>query len=175
MNLYLRMLLVLLKAAAAKKITPLTPSTITFRTLPFDCDINGHLTNSRYLSFMDLGRTYYVGQLKMIGKLFKKKWMPVVASSEITFIRQVKPLQKVTLMTQLLTWDEKYQYFYQRFSTNQQIVATALVKTAAHAKDGTVSMDKILQLYGEKLTPPPIPKTIKIFRELTANKRQLHG
>ncbi len=175
MNLYFRLLLVLLKAITAKKITPLTPSTITFRVLPFDCDINGHLTNARYLSFMDLGRTYYVGQLKLIGKLLKKKWLPVVASNEISFIRPAKPFKKITLTTQLLTWDEKYQYFYHRFNSNNQIIATALVKTAAYSKKGTVPMNKILQLYGEILTAPPIPETIKIFRELTTSKRRLHG
>ena len=175
MNLYFRIILVLIKSFFAKKISPLTSSTLSFRALPFDCDINLHLTNSRYLSFMDLGRTYYVGQLKMIGKLLKKKWMPVVASSEITFIRQVKPFQKVTLTTQLLTWDEKYQYFYQHFSTDKQIVATALVKTAAYTKDGAVAMEKILQLVGEEIPAPPIPETITLFRELSATKRRLHG
>ena len=69
MNLYFRIILVLIKSFFAKKISPLTSSTLSFRALPFDCDINLHLTNARYLSFMDLGRTYYVGQLKMIGKL----------------------------------------------------------------------------------------------------------
>ena len=101
--------------------------------------------------------------------------MPIVASNETTFIRPVKPLQKVTLTTQLLTWDEKYQYFYQYFSANGKVVATALVKTAAYTKGGTIAMEKILQLLGEDIPAPPIPETITLFRELSAAKRRLHG
>ena len=175
MNLYFRLILVLLKSLFTKKIAALAPSEINFRVLPFDCDLNLHLTNSRYASFLDLGRLYYIFQLKITRKILKQKWTPVLASSETTFIRQVKPFQKVTLRTQLLAWDEKYQYFYHRFTVNNQIVATTLAKTAAYKNGTAVPSDSIVRLSEENISSPPLPETIKLFRELSVSKRRLHG
>jgi len=175
MNLYFRMILVLLKSFFAKKISPLTTSQVSFRVFPFDCDLNFHLTNSRYFSFMDLGRMHYIGKLKITSKVLKNKWIPVLAGSEATFIRQVRPFQKVTISTQLLTWDEKYQYFYQRFTVNKKIVATALAKTAAFANGETVPSNKIVALVDGNIPAPPMPESVKLFRELGTHKRRLHG
>jgi acyl-CoA thioesterase FadM len=150
-------------------------TTLRFRAWPLDCDFNLHLTNSRYLSFMDLGRTFYVAKHKMIRKILKNKWLTVVAASEITFIRPIKPLQKFTLTTELITWDEKYQYFYHRFCKGKNIYATALVKTAAYSKGKAVASEKIVALTGQTLAAPPIPESIQLFKQLSMTKRRVHG
>jgi acyl-CoA thioesterase FadM len=175
MNLYFRLLWVLLKANFSPAIAVNAKSSLTFRVWPTDCDINFHLTNARYFSFMDLGRMFYVGQIKLLGKLLKRRWMPVVGSCEITFIRPIKPWQKINLTTELITWDEKYQYFYQRFTWKGKTYATALVKTAAYANRQAVPSEKIIALTGTPMSAPLMPESIKLFRELTQLKRKIHG
>ena len=62
MNLYFRFWLILWQSLRAKAQNLLAPSQLRFTVFPTDCDLNLHLTNSRYLSFMDLGRTHLLGQ-----------------------------------------------------------------------------------------------------------------
>jgi len=59
MNLYLRLLLIIIKIKRLRLcIEPEGTSRISFRVWPHDCDLNLHLTNSRYLAFMDLARKW---------------------------------------------------------------------------------------------------------------------
>lgn len=175
MNLYFRMLRIFWFSWLAKKAPVFAKTVITLRAWPLDCDINLHLTNSRYFAFMDLGRTDYVCRQKMLRKLLRRKWLPVVAASEVTFIRPIKPLQKFKLSTELLCWDEKYQYFYQRFYSADTTFATALVKTAAYNNGKAVKSDKIVALSQMGLTSPEIPTSIAAFRQLSSTKRRVHG
>ena len=55
MNLYLRLLLLLLRIWRLPRRGVLDESRAAFHVLPNDCDINFHMNNGRYLSFMDLG------------------------------------------------------------------------------------------------------------------------
>src|SRR5262245_66654305 len=115
MNLYLRLLYVLWKIWRLPRREVFEESRVTFRVLPNDCDINFHMNNGRYLSFMDLGRVHMVAQIGLLGLVMKKRWMPVLAAAEINFIRQIGPFQKFDLVTRLVTWDDKYAYMEQRF------------------------------------------------------------
>ncbi len=175
MNLLFRMLMTLFKAFRAKQLSVGVSSVLEFRVLPFDLDINFHLTNSRYLSFMDLGRLYYTGQVGLIGLMFKKRWQPVVADCEITFIRQVRLFSKIIMTTELVSWDEKYQYFYQRFMVNGHTVATALVKTALYSKGRAVPCADIIGAVDPDLVAPAMPHSVTLLRELSRQKRDLHG
>ena len=58
MNLYFRLILVFIKSLFAGKRNPLEASVVHFRVWPLDCDVNLHLTNSRYFAFADLGKAF---------------------------------------------------------------------------------------------------------------------
>jgi acyl-CoA thioesterase FadM len=175
MNLYFRIFLIICKSLFQKNRDVLSPVELRFRAWPQDCDLNFHLTNARYFSFMDLARLSYTVRIGLLQKLLKRKWAPVVASCEITFIRPIKPLQKITVTTQILTWDEKYQYFFHRFICHGKTYATALVKTAAYSKGTSVPSQKIIALVDASINIPEMPESVKIFRQLNSIKRQTHG
>ena len=63
MNLYLRLLFLLFRLIGLPRKGPLEESRVAFRVLPTDCDINLHMNNGRYLSFMNLGRLHLVAHL----------------------------------------------------------------------------------------------------------------
>jgi len=54
-NLYLRLLKLLFLLPFVRRQALLDHGHIAFRVRPNDCDINLHLNNGRYLTFMDLG------------------------------------------------------------------------------------------------------------------------
>ena len=57
MNLIFRLILIIIKCLSRPvESNPQLPFKLNFRVMPTDCDLNMHMTNARYFSFMDLGR-----------------------------------------------------------------------------------------------------------------------
>ena len=54
MNLYLRLILLLFRIQGLPRRGLFDASRVSFRVLPNDCDLNFHMNNGRYLTFMDL-------------------------------------------------------------------------------------------------------------------------
>ena len=146
MNLYIRLLCLLVRIWFIKAKGLFEPSVISFRVMPWDCDINRHLTNARYPAFMDLARTHLMGQVKLLKPMLKRRWLPVLAGSDCSFLRPIKPLQKFEVVTRLLTWDEKYFYVEQRFEVKGKVCMLALTKGLFIASDGSkIKIDEFMQ------------------------------
>ena len=79
MNLYLRLLIVLFQLIGLRRTGLFAESRLSFRVLPNDCDVNFHMNNGRYLTFMDLGRLHMVAQIGLLGPVIRNRWMPVLA------------------------------------------------------------------------------------------------
>lgn len=172
MNLILRLILIMIRCFRAPRIRLLEESQLTFRCLPTDCDINLHMTNSRYLSFMDLGRLYYSAQVGVAKLFFKQKWVGIINAIELTYIRPINPLQKFTLVTRTLAWDEKYYYFEQRFNVGETLCAVALVRGVFLHNGTKVPMEKIQELIGESVPSPEFPPILQQWKDLMELKKE---
>jgi acyl-CoA thioesterase FadM len=109
-NLYLRLLFLLVRLMNVRRRGVLEDSRVSFRVMPNDCDVNLHMNNGRYLSFMDLGRLHLVAQVGLLRIVVKNRWKPVLAAAEINFIRSLAPFEKFDMVTRVVTWDDKYIY-----------------------------------------------------------------
>ena len=143
-----------------------------FRVLPNDCDLNLHMNNGRYLSFMDLGRVHLIGQLGLLPIIFRNRWQPVLAAAEINFIRSLTPFQKFDLVTRVVTWDEKYVYMEQLFEARGELCAHAFVKGLFLGRGGRVGNAKVLAQLGHTDAPPAMPDELRIWAELGSAKKQ---
>ncbi len=171
MNLYFRLLLILLKIFFAPKIQALDESKLTFHALPSDCDMNLHITNSRYLSFMDLGRTYLMGQLKLLPQLYKHRWGPVIQATELTYLKPIMIGQAFKLITRIIYWDEKYFYMEQRFIVGKHLCALAMVKGLFIGRKNKIPTTAIIKLLDDNITQPAMPEFIKRWQEMLAVKK----
>lgn len=171
MNLYLRLLWLLWKLRSLSRRGLFEESRIAFCVWPNDCDLNLHMNNGRYLTFMDLGRVHLTAQSGLLREAFRRRWMPVLAAAEITFIRSLKPFAKFDLVTRLLTWDEKYIYLEQGFEHNGELCAHALVKGLFLERGVRVPSTEVLQAIGYGEAPPPMPEALQHWAALTASKR----
>ncbi|MDP2561205.1 thioesterase family protein [Psychrobium sp. 1_MG-2023] len=173
MNLYLRLLYLLLwkipRHRAKQSI--FDTSHYDFRVLPLDVDINMHLTNSRYLALMDLARTWMMCESGLFKALLKRKWLPVVSSTELTFIKDIKPWQKCTVETKIIAWDDKYFYMEQRFVSNGILHAVANLKGLFVCKGKTIPTSQLLEVAGEQRDAPPLPEAIKHWQALLEAKK----
>ena len=173
MNLYLRLLVLLFRLISLPQKPPLEESRVSFRVLPNDCDINFHMNNGRYLSFMDLGRVHLMRQSRLLGHILRNRWMPVLTAAEINFIRSLAPLQKFELVTRIATWDEKYFYMEQRFESKDALCAHSFVKGLFLGRDGKkIANDDIIAAMGWNGDPPEMVEELKIWAELGSVKKQ---
>lgn len=171
MNLYLRLLWLLWRLRSVARRGLFEPSRVPFRVLPNDCDLNLHLNNGRYLSFMDLGRLHLTVQAGLMPHARRNRWLPVLAAAEITFIRSLAPFERFELVTRLITWDEKYVYLEQTFESNGKLCAHAFVKALFLFRGGRVPNAEIVGAIGYDGAPPPMPDALKHWADLTAAKR----
>ena len=172
MNLYLRLLKLLFMLSFVRRRALLDAGRIAFRVWPNDCDLNLHLNNGRYLTFMDLGRVHLLAQIGLLGMLVQRRWAPVLSAVEISFIRPLPPLRKFELVTRLLTWDDKYFYMEQRFLHGGRLCALALVKGLFLQRRERVESQAVLAALGLKLSAPDMPTMVRHWNELMALKKQ---
>jgi acyl-CoA thioesterase FadM len=171
-NLYLRLFLLLFKLIGLPRKGVLDESRVTFRVLPTDCDINFHMNNGRYLSFMDLGRVHLVAQIGLLRIIVRKRWRAALGAAEINFIRAIKPFEKFDLVTRLVTWDDKWAYMEQRFEVDGVLYAHAFVKGLFLDARGRVESSIVVAELGVAAMPPAMPQELKIWAELGNVKKQ---
>lgn len=161
MNLYFRLFWLLLwRVRRANDIGFLGTSRIRYRALPSDCDINLHLTNSRYPAFMDLARTYMMAEMGLLKRFLKLKWMPIVNAAEFTYVRDIRPLQQFEIASRVVGWDEKYFYIEQRFLSDRGLHAIVHVRGLFVCKRKPVPTENLLTEAGFNETTPELPAEI---------------
>lgn len=171
MNLWLRLLWLLWRLRSVRQRGLFEESRLHFRVLPNDCDINLHMNNGRYLSFMDLGRVHLTAQSGLLREAWRRRWMPVLAAAEITFIRSLEPFERFELVTRLLTWDDKYVYLEQCFERSGERCAHAFVKGVFLSRGARVPNAELLAAVDHDGVAPPMPEVLQRWAELAASKR----
>ncbi len=162
MNLYLRLLWLLLKLPWIKKqADPLSPVILNMHVMPNDLDIYGHVNNGRYLSIMDLGRLQLMAATGLLKLIQQNKWAPLLGSVKIHFLKPLKVFQSFTLTTQTVYWDEKWIYLEQKIQRQDKLCAVALLKILFIDKQGKIEPEKILNLLPNPPAKPAIPFAIK--------------
>lgn len=159
----LRSLAVLVHNPWAKPENPLKVFHYRFRVMPWDCDINIHLTNGRYPQRLDHARTDYFLRIGS-GLLFAhKQWRSVLASQTITFIREIKPFSLVDIESRVLYWDQKYFYTEHRFMVNGCLHAKTVARVAVLKMGKVKPYDSFLKAvanYHKLNSPVPISPVI---------------
>jgi len=143
-NLWLRLLWLLLASPRRAPVPPLGPCRTPFRVLPSDLDVLRHVNNGVYLSMMDLARVDLMMRAGLARKLRQRGWYPVVVAQTIRYRRSLTLFQAFTIATRVLGWDEKAFVLEQRFERGGETVANALVRA------------RFLSTAGEKIRPQEI-------------------
>ncbi|GIU25638.1 thioesterase family protein [Shewanella schlegeliana] len=173
MNLYFRLIwLFLWRNRHCNKIDFLDTSRLAYRALPTDCDINFHLTNSRYPAFMDLARTYMMAEMGFLKRFLKLGWMPIVNAAEFTYIRDIKPFAKFEIETKLVGWDEKYFYIEQRFVSARGLHCIAHVRGVFVCKGKQVAIATMLAEVGFNEPAPQLPPEVIKWKSFLLLKKE---
>ncbi|MAD43843.1 MAG: thioesterase [Oceanospirillaceae bacterium] len=123
----------------------LSPFYYRLRVMPWDCDLNLHLTNTRYPAWLDLARTDFFLRTGTMPLFIKAGWRSVLASQTLTFIREIKPLAQVDIESRVLHWDKKYFYMEHRFLVQGELHASCLARIAVLKKGRLQSLGNMMQ------------------------------
>lgn len=147
MNLFGRLLLVLLGAWGTHKKPFQHVFSQHFRVWLHDLGWRDHLPNYRFYSFMELGRYgfWHGTRLAQSGSYNVR----MIAAQDFTYLRPVSPLAKFRCDTQLIGWDHKYFYFRHNFYVKDKLVGIGLVKEACLSKGKVVNPKFIVGSEGE--------------------------
>ena len=146
MNLIFRLIWIVIKCLSRPVArNPELPSRLNFRVMPTDCDLNMHMTNARYFSFMDLGRVDVMLKTAIRHGFFKERWGPMIGTSFIRFRRALPPFTKFQLVSDIIDHDDKWIYMEQRIEVQGELYAVAYFKGLFRAPDGNVESHRVMQ------------------------------
>lgn len=121
----------------------------SYRVLPTDIDILGHLNNGRYLSIADLGRFDMLVRSGLWQEMQRLGWYPVVQSLTISYRKSLLPWTKFDIETRFIGFDERAVYVEQRFVYEGEIYARLHMKGRFLKRaGGHVSVEEIRQVAG---------------------------
>lgn len=136
MNLYLRMLLLMVRNRRASSTSVWDTVTTPFRVVPTDLDVLRHMNNGRYLTLMDLGRVDLMQRSGMWDRINELGWYPVVAGQTITYRRSLKLGQRFDLDTRVIALDDRWIYLEQTFRVGDVVHAQAVVRARFLRRSG---------------------------------------
>lgn len=114
-------------------------SSLTFRVYPQDMDMNCHLNNGRYFSFLDIGRVHFLmltqNSIKETVRLMCN-YRFVVATQTIQYKKSVHVFQQIQVRTRLLSWDTRDIYFLQSMYVKKYLCTWAIICLCATNKKG---------------------------------------
>ena len=174
MNLFFRLVWVFLKASFAKeKITVLGRAVLKFRVWLTDQDMFAHLTNSRYMSFSDLGTINFIIRSGFWGVMRKRGWFPVICAQSMTVSRMLKTPQAFEVSTNLVGWDDTYVGISHTFTRHGQVHAQVNVLARfTSGKRKKIAPQDVIQASGSDTQSPQMPEAFeRLILQIDAARR----
>src|SRR5262245_38207917 len=174
MDLWFRLIWMAIALVWRRRLDPRRDvSRLTFRVLPTDLDLNGHMNNGRYLTIMDLGRLDHVLRSGLWRPIWRNGWAPMLGSAAIRFRRELRLFQRFTLETRIAAWSDTTAVMEQTFFVASgrhkgQVAARALVRAGFYdRKDRSfVTVKRLIAELGlpvEQTESPPLTPEIEAF------------
>lgn len=169
MNLFLRLLLLLLTSRFRPRCGLLGPTRKRFIVWPPDLDVLLHVNNGVYLSMLDVARVDLMLRSGAAAALRRHGFYPVVAAETIRFRRSLQLFQVFEIETAIIGWDEKAFIIEHRFWRGEELVADAVIRARfLRRKGGTVSSRELLEAVGQPTGSPPLPAWIDAWNRENA-------
>ncbi|MAN45314.1 MAG: thioesterase [Alphaproteobacteria bacterium] len=158
MNLFFRFLRVFLPAFFSSQRTNLLDVHIVKSAVWLgDQDPMGHMTNSRYSSFTDLGIMNFMGRTGTLKAFRKRGWMPVIQHESLTFYRMMRFPQKFELRTQMVGWEDCYICFRHEFHSKGKLIAESrMVARLTGRRKTKVTAEMALEALGLSVESPQL-------------------
>jgi len=159
--------IVFLRASFSKeRIGILDEARLKYRVWLTDQDMFAHMTNSRYLSYSDLGTINYIMRTGCWPILKKRRWYPVICGQSMVISRMLTAPQKFEIVTQITGWDDTYVGLSHKFYRDKREHAEVRVIARFASRDKTkVRPQEMIDAVGSKIEFKPLPPIYKAMVE----------
>lgn len=157
---YVRMAKELWKFRNAPRLGILEPHISSHRIWPWDLDPWRELNNGRTLTLFDLGRIPMSVRMGFDKVAKAKGWGITVAGNSTRYRRRVTLFQKVTQISRVVGWDDRFTYLEQSFWRGDDCTSHMLLRSAFTSKSGIVPPAEVLAALGQPEQSPTLPDWI---------------
>jgi len=158
---YLRMAKELWKFRNAPALSVFQPHVSTHRVWPWDIDPWMELNNGRTLTLYDLGRLP-MGKRMGFDRLLKDKgWGLTVAGNTTRYRRRVTVFRKLTMVSRVLGWDDRFLYIEQSMWRGGDCTSAQMLRGAVISKGGMVPMAQAMAALGVTEASPALPDWVQ--------------
>ena len=165
MNLFFRRLWVYLRAQLSSKDGTFTDVySLDFRVWLTDQDAFLHLTNSRYLSFSDLGRLNMLIRSGIWAVLKQQGWEIVICGQTRTIARMLKSPQTFEMACQITGWTDEHLAICHRFQRSDKVHAEVNTLVRIQTRAGAVI--PVSDLLDQLQVSAPSPQLTDVFSDL---------
>lgn len=177
MNLFVRLLALMIRIRFRRRISIWDTARTPFRVNPLDLDVLMHMNNGRYLSILDLGRMDLMLRSGFWKVTQERGWYPVVAGEGITFRKSLELWQKFEVRTKVLGIDEAWVYMEQSFIRGDVLIADAIVRARFLKKTGgSVTSEELIEAVGGAPAHIELPQWVKDWtRDSAQHARSARG
>jgi acyl-CoA thioester hydrolase len=131
-------------------------------------DIYKHINNAKYLRIYEKARWDFGIKTGMTKIMIEKKYLFLIMSAEITYIKELNLGQKFEVYTKIIATDEKYYYFEQQMKRGEAVHNHAIFKVLIAGRKKIRPEEIHKMLYETPFQPlsHPIVDQWKILNEL---------
>jgi acyl-CoA thioesterase FadM len=158
MNLWFRLILMLLRRPWRKPAAPMDTTVVRMRVWPTDLDLNRHVTNGRYFTLADIGRMDYVLRSGAFRVALKHKAVPIVGDTWGKFRRELRLFETFEIHTRMLGWDEKWSFMEHRFVKDGRVLGVVVMRGLFRSPKGGVSPGEFARHLGLAEQSPEMPE-----------------
>lgn len=165
MNLFLRIVLVWLKAFFKPRIGVLEAYDTHFKVWWTDQDALRHVTNSRFFSLTDVCVIDYFIRARVWKALQKNGWFPLIVYEDMHFLKPLRHPQKFRVRSQFLGWDDaRIIAVHQFIRADGLVVARGYTVARFVDKRGkAVSIDVVATALNAPTSPPLPPEAAAVL------------
>ncbi|WP_313652263.1 thioesterase family protein [Pseudomonas soli] len=170
MNLYIRLLLAILRGFFKPPMALTETLQRTLRVWPNDIDINKHMNNGRYMTIVDLFMLELCLRAKILIPAFKLGWKPMLGGNLVVYKKQLSMFEQYTAEFSICCLVESWTYFqYTFFNRAGEVVVTGYSKGAWVGRKGLVANAVIAEKLKVEPTTAPMPEAIRKWLEAEAH------
>jgi acyl-CoA thioesterase FadM len=162
---FLRLALNLVEARRAGPLDLFAPHETAIRIWPWDLDPWRELNNGRTLTLFDLGRIPMSVRMGFERVARARGWGITVAGTNVRYRRRVTLFQKVTCVSRLLGWDDRFGYIEQSFWRAGECTSHMLLRYAFPSKSGMVNPAEVVAALGHDPVSPALPDWVRAWVE----------
>lgn len=157
MNLWFRLLFMLLRRPWRAPAEILGVTVIQMRVWPLDLDFNRHVTNGRYLTLADVGRMDFVLRSGAYRVAFRNKALPIVGDVWGKFRRELRLFETFEVHTKMLGWDDKWTFMEHRFLSKGRVIGVVVIRGLFRSSKGIIPPSEFVRELGLLENSPEMP------------------